>query len=247
MALQRSWRYLRQKDLDVMDAIRERLLPGRLRRIRKSRSAETEAPPQALAENDESRVSEQAPEESAAAETAAAMGSAAPEDAGPLSSPDSTCGLALIAGTMILVVLGATSGWLGYQTLQAQRVNTEREHYLQAVRQTALNLTTIDYSRAEADVQRIIDGATGEFREGFSERAQPFIDTVKRAQSRSVGTVTQAGLESMKHGQAQAIVAVTVTTTSVAGVEDAPKSWRMRLGMESTSDGVKASRVEFVQ
>lgn len=230
-----------------MDAIRERFLQGSLRRIRRVRSDETGQPPQALTETDESRLSDNGPEEMPAAKTADAMGSVATQDTGPPGSPDSKCGLALIAGTMILVVLGTTSAWLGYQTLQAQRANTEREHYVQAARQTALNLTTIDYSRAEADVQRIVDGATGEFREGFSERAQPFIDTVKRAQSRSVGTVTQAGLESMKDGQAQAIVAVTVTTASVTGVEDAPKSWRMRLGMESTGDGVKVSRVEFVQ
>jgi len=129
----------------------------------------------------------------------------------------------------------------------AQRLNTEREHYVQAARQTALNLTTIDYSHAEADVQRILDGATGEFRDGFSERAQPFIDAVKRAQSRSVGTVTQAGLESMTEGQAQAIVAVTVTTDNVTGAKDPPKSWRMRLGMQTNGDSVKVSHVEFVQ
>lgn len=170
-----------------------------------------------------------------------------PMDTTDAGQPGAEYRTILVVGSVMLVALGATAGWLGYQTFTAQHVNAERNAYVQAARQAALNLTTIDYTHAEADVQRVIDSATGEFRDGFSERAQPFIDTVKRAQSRSVGTITEAGLESMHDGQAQAIVAVSVTTKNVTGAEEAPKAWRMRLGMETVGDSVKVSQVEFVQ
>lgn len=230
-----------------MDAIRERLSPGTLRRVWERGSAEADAQPQELTETDETRTTEQAQEDPVAAEGAAATESAVGGDVRPPGSVESACGVALVAGIIILIVLGTTAVWLGYQALQGQRVNAERDNYVQVARQAAVNLTTIDYAHADADVQQIIDGSTGDFRDGFSARAQPFVDTVKRAQSRSVGTVTQAGLESMADGRAQAIVSVTVSTATAAGDEDGPKSWRMRLGLEATDDGVKVSHVDFVQ
>ena len=71
---------------------------------------------------------------------------------------------------------------------------------LQAARQGALNLTTIDWQHAEGDMQRILDGATGQFHDEFASRSQPFIEVVKQAKSTSVGTIAEAGLESEDGG-----------------------------------------------
>ncbi|BBX18305.1 hypothetical protein CRI77_06950 [Mycolicibacterium duvalii] len=88
--------------------------------------------------------------------------------------------------------------------------------YLQAARQGAVNLTTIDYHEADVDIQRILDSATGTFYDVFAQRSTPFVDLVKQTQSKAVGTVAESGLESVTGDEAKAIVAVKVITSNAA-------------------------------
>ena len=104
-------------------------------------------------------------------------------------------------------------GWDFVPTSRSKR-SAQRSQFLQVARQGALNLTTIDWQKAESDVQRILDGATGQFYDDFAKRSQPFIDVVKKAKSTTVGTITEAGLESQTADSAQVLVAVTVTTSN---------------------------------
>jgi Mce-associated membrane protein len=53
------------------------------------------------------------------------------------------------------------------------------------------------------DVLRILDSATGTFYDDFSKCSQPFVHVVKQAQSKSVGTVTEAGIESETANEAR--------------------------------------------
>lgn len=107
-------------------------------------------------------------------------------------------------------------------------------------------LTTIDWQNADSDIQRILDSATGQFYDDFSKRSQPFIDIVKKVQSKSVGTVTEAGLEPSSANEARVLVAVSVKTSSL-GAEDQPlRAWRMQIDVQKVGDAVKVSNVSFV-
>ena len=110
----------------------------------------------------------------------------------------------------------------------------------------ALNLTTIDHHQVDGDVQRILDSATGTFYDDFQKRAQPFIDVVKQAQSKSVGTISEAGLESESDDEAQVLVAVTVKTSNAGAPEQEPRAWRMRLSVQKVGEEAKISNVDFV-
>jgi Mce-associated membrane protein len=154
--------------------------------------------------------------------------------------------LALVSGTVVALVLTALVGWLGFAAYQSHRVQQQRELFIQAGRQGALNLTTIDWQHADSDVQRILDSATGTFRDEFSERRQPFIEVVKKAQSKSVGTITEAGLESESGDEAQLMVAVSVKTASLGAAEQPPGAWRIRISVLKVGNEVKISNVRFV-
>lgn len=154
--------------------------------------------------------------------------------------------LALVAGLSLVIVLGALSGWLGYQAYQSHEADKQRKEFVQVARQGALNLTTIDYEHADTDVQRILESATGQFHDDFAQRSQPFLDVVKQAQSKSVGTITEAALESESGDEAQVIVAVTVKTSNVGAAEQEPRAWRMRLTVQKVGEDMKVSNVGFV-
>lgn len=154
--------------------------------------------------------------------------------------------LPLVIGLAVVVVLAGLVGWLGFRAYQSHQADEQRKLFLQVGRQGALNLTTIDFQQADTDVQRILDGATGQFYDDFSQRSQPFVDVVKRAQSKSVGTVTEAGLESQSGEGAQVLVAVTVKTSNAGAAQQEPRAWRMRLSVQKVGDEAKVSNVEFV-
>lgn len=153
---------------------------------------------------------------------------------------------ALAAMMLMLLALGLLVGWLGWRAEQSHRATQQRALFLEVGRQGALNLTTINYTTADADIQRILDSATGTFYDDFRHRSQPFVDTVKQAQSKTEGTVVLGGLESFDDNHARVLVALTVKTTSAAAPEQQPRSWRMRIDVQKVGDSVKVSNVEFV-
>lgn len=122
----------------------------------------------------------------------------------------------MVLGLTTVVAQGGLAGWLGSRAYQSHQSQQQRQLYLQVGRQGALNLTTVTYTEAEADVQRILDSATGTFHDDFQKRSQPFIDVVKQAQSKTEGTVTEASLETVNGDSAEVLVAVSVKTTNAA-------------------------------
>jgi Mce-associated membrane protein len=157
-----------------------------------------------------------------------------------------TLRLALSAALLIVVALSALVGWLGLRAHQSHQRAEERAMYLAVARQGALNLTTISYTEVDADIKRILNSATGAFYDDFQKRSQPFVELVKQAQSKSQGTITQAGLESVQGDNAQALVAVSVTSSNAAAGEQQPRAWRMRISVQKVGDTAKVSDVKFV-
>ncbi|WP_319448755.1 MULTISPECIES: Mce protein [unclassified Mycobacterium] len=153
---------------------------------------------------------------------------------------------AMTISLLIVVVVGALAGFLGFQTYQSEQAQHRDNLFLEVARQGAINLTTIDWQEADADISRILESATGTFYDDFSKRSQPFVEVVKQAQSKSVGTVTEAGLESESGDQAQVLVAVSVKTTNLGAEEQRPRAWRMRIDVQKVGDQAKVSDVQFV-
>lgn len=154
--------------------------------------------------------------------------------------------LAITFGMAALLVLTIVCGWLGYSTYQEKKAAHLRQELLQVARQGAVNLTTIDFEHADADVKRILDSSTGQFFDEFSARSAPFIEVVKKAQSKSVGTVSAAGIESINGLEGQVLVAVAVKTTTKGVPDDQPRYWRMRMIVDKQGADAKVSKVEFV-
>jgi Mce-associated membrane protein len=153
----------------------------------------------------------------------------------------------IAVGLAIIVALFGLGGWLGFRVHQDNQVQAQRNLYVQVARQTAINLTTIDYTEVDADIKRVLDSATGAFHDEFQNRSQPFVEVVKKVQSKSEGTISEAGLLSYTKDQAQVLVAVAVKTSMAAAPPDQePRRWRMRLTVDKTGDSAKVSNVEFV-
>ena len=155
---------------------------------------------------------------------------------------------AMSAGLVAVAVFSGLCGLLGYRLIQARQAEDFRHEIVEVARQGAVNLTTIDYEHADADVQRILDSSTGAFYDDFKARSGPFADVVKKVKSKSAGTVTEAGLipDSVSGSEGQVLVAVTVQTTNSGAPDEQPRYWRMRLTVTKAGDQTKVSKVDFV-
>ena len=154
--------------------------------------------------------------------------------------------LAMLIGLVTIVGLAGLAGWLGYRAHASRQAQDQRNLFLQVGRQGALNLTTIDWRHADTDIRRILDGATGAFYDDFAKRSQPFVDVIKQTKSTTVGTITEAGLESDAPRAAQVLVTVNVKTSNAVASEQDPRYWRMRISVQEVGDQAKVSNVEFV-
>ena len=153
---------------------------------------------------------------------------------------------ALVVVIAALSVLAAVNVWLGYSDHQIRQSESARRDMVAAARAGAVSLTTIDHRQAEESVQRILDTSTGAFRDDFAARATGFIDAAKKAQSTSVGTVADAGLESVDGDAGRVLVALTVMTSNAGVPERQPRAWRMRVTVSPEDHAYKVSSVEFI-
>lgn len=154
--------------------------------------------------------------------------------------------LALALGVTVVVALAGLTGWLGLRTYHAMQAQHLQQMLVAAGRQGAVNLTTIDYEHADADVQRILDSATDDFYDDFAKRAKPFADFVKQTQAKSVGTVTEAGLESVGGNEGRVLIAMTIKSSN-RGADQPLRAWRLRVTVKKVGDEAKVSRVEPIQ
>jgi Mce-associated membrane protein len=164
----------------------------------------------------------------------------------PTQRPGQVERIALVAGLTAGAVLAGLVGWLSFRTYEAQNREAQRNLFVQTAEEVAVNLSTVDYQHADADAQRILDSATGKFADSFSRRKQSYIDNAKRARSKSLGAVTDAGLESQTGDQGRVLVAVTVKSADPAQAQQEPQFVRMRVTVQKTGDVAKVSDVAFV-
>ena len=164
----------------------------------------------------------------------------------PVQAPAQVERIALVVGLVAGVVLAGLVGWLGFRTYEADNLDAQRSLFVQAASQGAVNLLTVDYQHADADAQRILDSATGKFYDSFARRKQSYIDNAKRMRSQSVGTATDAGLESRNGDQGKVLVAVTVKSSDPAQARQEPQFWRLRITVKKAGNVAKVSDVAFV-
>ncbi|MEI7915492.1 MAG: mammalian cell entry protein [Mycobacteriaceae bacterium] len=146
----------------------------------------------------------------------------------------------------VIAAVVALTVFLGYRDHQVRARDDLRREMVDVAKQGAVYLTTIDHDRVDDDVRRILETSTGEFHDDFAKRAQSFAEAARKAQSTSVGTVTDAAVESVDDRTGRVLVALTVMTSNRGVPETQPRAWRTRVTVADTDDGLKVSQVEFV-
>lgn len=120
------------------------------------------------------------------------------------------------------------------------------EPALVAARQTATDLLTIDPATADDTLQRLTDGATGEFAGQLDARSGNFAGAIRESEVSSTGTVSAAGVSERGPGRAVVLVAAESTVQNAQVPDGEQRQYRMRLTVEEDGGRWLVSRLEFV-
>jgi Mce-associated membrane protein len=155
-----------------------------------------------------------------------------------------------IAKLAAVAIIGGFA-WLSvYMELQHRDATQRRQReadFVAAARQGVTYMTSLDFNKARADVQRLIDTTTGEFRDDFQQRADDFASVVAQAKSITEGTVNGAAIESVDGNSASVLVLATSRiTNSPPGKDEPPKTWRLKVTVTEVGGHYKMSKVEYV-
>jgi Mce-associated membrane protein len=152
--------------------------------------------------------------------------------------------IVLSAGVAVLLAAGAVFGLQWWGSVAESNRRTE---VVDAARQVALNLTSINFESADADVNRVIDGSVGEFRDLFIQNLDSYVEVVKDNEVLTTGQIAESGLSDLTGDVAHVLVAVQSNVRNKAAPDGEVRTYRMDLQMERQGNGSwLVSRVDFV-
>lgn len=105
---------------------------------------------------------------------------------------------------------------------------------------------TVNADTVDTDIERVLDGATGEFRDGLSTGADKMRQGTVAEGKQTEATVTGAGVESFSTDEAVVLVSLTTKTTYSTNEPRRDAVQRLQITVVRSGDGYKTSAVEFV-
>jgi Mce-associated membrane protein len=148
-----------------------------------------------------------------------------------------------VAGTAVLVFVSVLM--INHHRHQAAD-DQRRAEYSAAARQSVVTLMSLDFNKAKEDVQRIIDNATGQFKDDFKSQADDFVKVAQDSKVITEVTVNATGVESMTDDTAVVLVSASSRVTNSAGAKQEPRSWRLSVNLKREGGQIKMEKVEFV-
>jgi Mce-associated membrane protein len=154
----------------------------------------------------------------------------------------------MVALTVALIAAVAAATVTGYRWYQQQRLDGAHQAALAAARQTTVNFVSVSASTVDRDLQRVLAGATGDFRDEFKRGELQVRAAVVDNNVDSRGTVLRAGLVSGDSDSATVLVAVDATVKNVNAPQGRLSHYRIQVDLtrDHRSGHWLVSRLQFV-
>jgi Mce-associated membrane protein len=168
---------------------------------------------------------------------------AAPSDVPARSRRSRLPRLLVVLGLLVALIAGAAAGYL----LRDRDDDTaERTGALAAARQYTVDLTTYDFASIDADFGRFARHGTPAFRTSFAATEAATKPTIVKAQSRALGTVVGAGLESFSGDRATVLLAVDQVVRSATRRGSTIERSRIRMTLTRSGGGWLVAAVKVL-
>jgi Mce-associated membrane protein len=155
--------------------------------------------------------------------------------------------VATVATIILIICFAGVSTYMVLQHRDTTRQHQREAAFVAGAKKGVVNMISLDFNQAKEDVQRVIDGSTGQFKTDFQQRAADLIAVVARSKTITEGRVNAAAIESMERNSAVVLVSATSqVTNSPPGKDEPPQIWRLRVTVADVGGQYKLSKVEYV-
>jgi Mce-associated membrane protein len=150
------------------------------------------------------------------------------------------------AAVIVLVCALVTAAVQGWQYNNQRRLEDARQQALAAARQTTVNFVTISAATVDQDLRRVVDGATGDFKDEFTQAMPQVRAAVVENKVDSHGTVLRAAVVSADPTSAVILVAVDATVRNINAPTGRLAHYRIRVNLALVNGVWLVSTLEFV-
>jgi len=147
----------------------------------------------------------------------------------------------------VLLVLALTAAvMIGQRWYGGRQLDAANQAALAAAKQTTVDFLSISASTVDADLQRIVGSATGDFRDEFTRGLPQVRTAVVENNVQSRGTVLRAGLVSGDRDSAVVLVAADATVRNTRAPEGRLSHYRIQIDVALDGGRWLVSRLQFV-
>ncbi|TDE33763.1 hypothetical protein [Actinomadura sp. 6K520] len=151
----------------------------------------------------------------------------------------------VVLGVLVVALVVAT-GVLGARTWQGKNDADERAKATQAARQMGVNLMSLNHETAQKDLDRIVEGTTGELKNKLSTQSKQLLDQLSKTQAKSSVDQVEAGVVSIDDDSAEVMVSLNGTVTNPKVKDGAARAYRYLMDLTRVDDRWLVSELEVV-
>nr|BFE62024.1 hypothetical protein GCM10020063_065500 [Dactylosporangium thailandense] len=150
--------------------------------------------------------------------------------------------------TLLVCAAVAAAAVLGNRWYDARTLDRAHQQALAAAKQTTVDFVSVSAASVDRDLQRIVAGATGDFRDEFTRGQAQVRAAVVENNVDSKGTVLRAALVSGDRDAAVVLVAVDATVRNSKAPEGRASHYRIQVDMARDRDSGRwrVAKLQFV-
>lgn len=183
-------------------------------------------------------------ESSAGAEEAEAEESAATDPVAPVSKR--RIGLSVVVCALLFTLLCAGLGYLGWREYQRHQLDAAAAAALQAADDYAVVLTTLDAKNIDDNYRKSLDGATGEFKDAYSQGANQLRQVLIDNKASGTGVVVSSAVKSVSPDKVEVLLFVDQSITNAQNPSPRIDRNRIDMTMQKVDGRWLASKVEIL-
>jgi Mce-associated membrane protein len=148
-------------------------------------------------------------------------------------------------GIGVAVTALALAGFFGWQLKQDRDTAAAARAALEVARNYAVTLTSVDNGKVDENFAQVLDGATGEFRDMYSQSAAQLRQLLIDNKAVSHGTVVDAAIKSATKDKVEVLIFVDQSISNSTNPEPRIDRSRLAITMERIDNRWLASKVDI--
>lgn len=146
----------------------------------------------------------------------------------------------------LLVAALAVSGFLGWRQWQDHQLKVAGEQAQQAAIAYAQVLTSIDSNKVDENFKQVLDGATGEFKDMYTQSSVKLRQLLIDNKATAHGVVVDSAIQSESTDRVVVLLFIDQTVTNNAAPDPRIDRSRIKMTMEKVDGRWRASKVQLL-